>query len=893
MTGRVKTLLASAEEATSRPHPGQHSPTQNNAVLLAPDTLALLEIIPAAVVLIDRNWIFTYANQDAVDLLGVGSFLGDSIWDRFPGNCDEPFHSNYRRTMEQRLSTDFEAFNGEPLNRWYTVQSRPFGDGIIVFFSDVTARRLAEIARDQTSAQLQQVLDVTTDGILTLDTGYIVTFANRRAQEMLVSVGELLGRPLPSAFPELLDARSQWTTLYRRAMEERTSGLLEAHFPAPLDRWFRVEAVPGDEGITLFFRDVTADHEVTAFLRRQEMLLSFVQSAARVATLECSLTSGAIEWGHGSVTILGRAWSELPSIQHLTGVLHPDSVSTLDLAFARTLVSDQVVVEDLHVLGPEGDSRWIELRTVAMREDNVPTRIRGVLFDISARKAGEQALVNSEQRYRVLSDLNPQALWTGSTDGRVTYANQGFLDYLGVTSIDGDAWLNFFAVDDHERVLAAWRHSLTTGEEYSIEARLLRGTDGASRWWHLRALPVLDDRGTPIQWLGVARDVHDEKNAAEVLRRKQIDTERQRAELESVYQNTPVALALFDPIDFRYLRVNDELVRIIGRPREEILGRTHFEVTGLHEIRALFLRVATGEHIRSYILRDIEHASQPGIRRSFNANYSPVLDREGNLTAISIAALDITQQQRTEAALIQSEKLAAVGRLASSISHEINNPLEAVTNLLYLIASDPDVPPATHAYVCTAQSELARVSQIATQTLRFHRQAIRPTAVSPAQLIDAVLNLYQGRLTNSGIRVRAIYATAKPVLCFENDIRQVLNNLIANSIDAMRNGGLLLARAHDAIDVHTGRRGIRLSIADTGHGMDDEMRRRVFEPFFTTKGFNGTGLGLWISAGIIERHHGRLTVRSSQHPVHHGTVFSLFLPHPSLDQPPTADPSSK
>ena len=879
-------------DSISAGHAQSHATAQTTAPPLASDTLALLEVMPAAVVLIDPDWIFSHANQAAIDLLGVGSFLGSNIWERFPGNCDEPFHSHYRRTMEERIPTEFEAFNGEPLNRWYAVQARPFADGIIIFFSDITARRLAEIERDQTSAQLQQLLDVTTDGILTLNENYVVTFANPTAQHLLAPAGDLLGRPLSAAFPELLDNSSPWTQLSHRVMDEQVSGTIEAYHPAPLDRWFRVEAVPSDGGMTLFFRDVTADHEATAFLRQQETVLSFVQSAARVATLQCNLATGAITWGHGSVEVLGRPWADLPYIRHLVAVLHPDSIADLDHALARCLASPEVVVQDLQVLDPRGASCWVELRTVAIHTAGMPAQVRGVLLDITARKNDEQALATSEKRYRVLSDLNPQALWTGSPDGRVTYANQRFLDYLGIPSVDSDTWLRFFVPADRERVVAAWTQSIATGEEYSIDARLIRAEDFAERWWHLRALPVRDERGAPMQWLGVATDVHDQRSAADTLRRRQIETERQRAELESLYQNTPIALGLFDAVEFRYLRVNDELVRITGIPRESLLGRTHFEVTGLHEVRTFFRRVVAGEHIRNLILRDIEHATRPGLRRSFNVSYSPVYDRDGHVTAISLAALDITQQQRTEAALIQSEKLAAVGRLASSISHEINNPLEAVTNLLYLIAADTSVPADTHAFVRSAQSELARVSQIATQTLRFHRQAIRPTSVSPAQLIDAVLDLYQGRLSNSGIRVRAVYATAATVLCFENDIRQVLNNLIANSIDAMRTGGLLLARAHDAIDPSTGRPGIRLSIADTGHGMDEETRQRVFEPFFTTKDLNGTGLGLWISAGIIERHHGRLTVRSSQHPLHHGTVFSLFLPHPLTDQPPTPDPTA-
>ena len=183
-----------------------------------------------------------------------------------------------------------------------------------------------------------------------------------------------------------------------------------------------------------------------------------------------------------------------------------------------------------------------------------------------------------------------------------------------------------------------------------------------------------------------------------------------------------------------------------------------------------------------------------------------------------------------------------------------------------------------------AQGELARVCQIATQTLRFHRQAVGATGITAQDIVGAVLNLYQGRLSNSGIKVETSYDTSTAILCFENDIRQVLNNLIANAIDAMRQaGGRLLVRAHNTTR-HTsnnpnGIPGVRITIADTGHGMSPEIQARIFEPFYTTKDLNGTGLGLWISTGIVARHNGRLTFRSSTHTTHHGTIFALFLPH--------------
>ena len=244
--------------------------------------------------------------------------------------------------------------------------------------------------------------------------------------------------------------------------------------------------------------------------------------------------------------------------------------------------------------------------------------------------------------------------------------------------------------------------------------------------------------------------------------------------------------------------------------------------------------------------------------------------------SIAVFLTDMSRQKQAESALIQSEKLAAVGRLAASISHEINNPLEAVTNILYILEHNVRDEEAQR-YIATAQSELQRVSQIVTHTLRFHRQATNPRAVTAKELLEPTLGLYHGRLMNSNVDVQVRHCGSLPVVCYEGDVRQVLNNLIGNAIDSMKTGGRLLIRTRDACLWKNNVQGVRITIADTGHGMSAEIRERIFEPFYTTKGINGTGLGLWISSGIISKHHGLLQVRSSV-AKNGGTVFSLFLP---------------
>jgi signal transduction histidine kinase len=369
----------------------------------------------------------------------------------------------------------------------------------------------------------------------------------------------------------------------------------------------------------------------------------------------------------------------------------------------------------------------------------------------------------------------------------------------------------------------------------------------------------------------------------DALLRKQQESEQQLAEIESLYRAAPAGLALFDPVGFRYLRLNDLQAEFYARPAEQLLGHPVTEGSTVKGLRELFERVVRGEPVHEQLLEG-ELAARPGEYRYWTVNYHPVHALDGSLQAISTVSLEITQQKRAEAALVRSEKLAAVGRLAASISHEINNPLESITNLLYLIATDARLPVELSSFVEMAQGELARVSAIATQTLRFHRQSSRASWIRASVLFEAVLTLYAARLKNASIAVEAVYRGDAHFLCYENDLRQVLNNLISNAIDAMPQGGRLLVRAYGTTNHLTGERGMRLTVADTGHGMSAATQARALEPFYTTKDANGTGLGLWISSDIMTRHGGRLSFRSSEHPGRHGTVFSIFQPSLTEEQ---------
>ncbi len=233
-----------------------------------------------------------------------------------------------------------------------------------------------------------------------------------------------------------------------------------------------------------------------------------------------------------------------------------------------------------------------------------------------------------------------------------------------------------------------------------------------------------------------------------------------------------------------------------------------------------------------------------------------------------------TEARKTEQALRRSEQLAAAGRLAASIAHEINNPLEALTNLLFLAKSDQGLSASSKELLEVADKELQRLSHITARSLRFYRQRTAPTLTSLDEVIDSVIFFHDPSIRLFNTQVERRYRPAPPVLCLPGEIQQVFTNLVSNALDAMAEKGRLILAVRPAKD-HSGRDGVRVTIADSGSGMDNYMFDRLFHPFVTTKGEAGTGLGLWVSKGIMDKHHARIDVRSKPGC---GTVFRLFFP---------------
>jgi signal transduction histidine kinase len=243
---------------------------------------------------------------------------------------------------------------------------------------------------------------------------------------------------------------------------------------------------------------------------------------------------------------------------------------------------------------------------------------------------------------------------------------------------------------------------------------------------------------------------------------------------------------------------------------------------------------------------------------------------------------EIRERQRAQEALVHAEKGAALGRLAASIAHEINNPLTSLTNLLYLLQAQPALDPTARHYASLADQELRRIARITKQMLGFYRESPTPVACKLSEIADSILELYEAQLSKNSITVQREYADEGVIEGFPAEMRQLFANLIGNAIEAAGNQGKIRVRISGARNwTDPGRAGVRVSIADNGAGIAAENRQRIFDPFFTTKGESGTGLGLWVSQGIVHKHHGSIRFRSNtERGRFRGTVFSIFLPAP-------------
>ena len=510
----------------------------------------------------------------------------------------------------------------------------------------------------------------------------------------------------------------------------------------------------------------------------------------------------------------------------------------------------------------------------------VATSVSLLVYKLREARAQELRSQNifseSETKYRFLAESMSQYVWTTDEHGKVDYCNRHFLEFTGLTleQIRAGRTLELIHPDDLAELSQKVEQSQASGQPFQHEYRARRASDGTYRWQFAHSESFTDARGRKRR-LGVAIDITDRKMAElEVLKARSDDA---RFRLAAIVDSSDDAIISKD-LQGIVTSWNTAAEHLFGYRAEEMIGRSILTIIPpelQNEEPIILARLRAGLKIDHY---ETERLHKNGSRVNVALTISPVRDVAGTITGASKIVRDISERKRVQEALIQSEKLAATGRMAAAIAHEVNNPLEAVTNLAYLVSTDESLSEVGRSYARMMIEEIARASEITKQTLAFYRDSGKPSRFDVRELVDDVIKVNRPALERRRIEVIRDYRRSEPLTGYASEIRQVMANLFLNAIDAVPDGGKIIARVdvEHPVSNHCSR--IRVSVADTGHGVPLETRRRLFEPFVSTKGSRGNGLGLWVSKGIVQKHGGRIFMRSSSEPGRSGTVFSVVLP---------------
>ena len=370
------------------------------------------------------------------------------------------------------------------------------------------------------------------------------------------------------------------------------------------------------------------------------------------------------------------------------------------------------------------------------------------------------------------------------------------------------------------------------------------------------------------------------QEAEERRRRREAEAALRESEmrLRGILDNSPNAVFMKDN-DGRYVLVNHCYAELLGLPEGEIRGKTDAELFSCDYASTYQENEAQVRRARGPLQFEEQVPFHNGVHTRL-ANRFPLFDPSGKEEGVCTVCTDITERKQSEEMLRRTEKLAAAGRLAAAIAHEINNPLEALMNLIYLVQQQSELGDHTRTLLLTAEQELNRVSHIARQTLAFYRETSSPTDLDLAETVKGLIALYSNKVQQRAIKIDFASDGRCPVQAIRGEMSQVFSNLLSNAIDATRHGGRIRIRVRTSRDwSRPAVAGVKVTIADTGCGIPRENLARIFDPFFTTKDDGtGTGLGLWVVQNILLKHDTCIRIRSTVGPRKSGTTMTVFVP---------------
>jgi PAS domain S-box-containing protein len=487
---------------------------------------------------------------------------------------------------------------------------------------------------------------------------------------------------------------------------------------------------------------------------------------------------------------------------------------------------------------------------------------------------GARRLSQSEARLKLATEVAKLGVFVLHTaEDRASWENDRMYEIFGRTREDGPVngatFMNEVVHPDYrEAFQRALEATLQKGERFHFEG-IICLPDKTQHWIEAIGQPQAQTDGSPGQILGTIRDITHIKKTEEALR----DSSKRLGELAAIVASSDDVI-LSKNLNGIITSWNAAATRVFGYSAEEMIGASILKLIpeNLHsDEKTIIESIQAGRRVEHF---ETVRVTKSGRLLDVSLTVSPVKDENGQVIGASKILRDISERRRIEQSLLQAEKIAATGRMAATIAHEINNPLEAVMNLLYLLRPKITDPEGIN-YLSSAEDELGRVAHIAKQTLGFYREHASARSASVAEIVLHAITIYEPRCIAAGIEIRKSLHSSRKIVLRRGELMQVISNLIANSIYAMPAGGVLTISVEDA---KSSPDGIALTIQDNGVGIAADDLPKVFDAFFTTRSAVGTGIGLFVAKQFVEGHGGQIEIQSSHDAENHGTAVRVFLP---------------
>ena len=515
-----------------------------------------------------------------------------------------------------------------------------------------------------------------------------------------------------------------------------------------------------------------------------------------------------------------------------------------------------------------GAEIYIQLNLTLLRDtDSHPVGIVGIAQEITERRLTDIALRQTDQKLRAMAQVCPDFFFTTRVDGWTDWVSHKFYEFTGAFQGEGDgmSWTRYLHPDDREKTSSKWMETVKRGGPFEIEHRF-RGRDGQYRWFRSRAIPVRGTNGELERWVGICSDVHFQKQAEQALT-------QQRLVLETLIESTSDFVYMKD-LQGRYVFVNSSAARSVGKAAQEVIGkddRAFFDEDHARQIMEKDRQIMAAG--RSEVFEETRSTS--GRMRHLHSSKNVCRDSSGAVIGMVGISRDITELKQVEEALNSSELNAAGARMANALAHEINNPLAALTNALFLLREGSESVPADQVLI-SAQEALWRITKITRQMIGLYNRNAPARHIQVQKVVEDTLANLDLRIRKKGIRCENRLSTCE-FYGIDADLRQLITALMENAVEQSRS--VVRIKLYS----RTSRRGnslpeFRLVIADDGPGIAPEHRDRIFEPFFSTKTEKASGLGLWMARGIANKYGGTIRVRSTTKEGYSGTFVVVTMP---------------